>query len=197
MLPSPLILSVKRYDASSKLEKRRGSSLVNERATNSSSLKPGARDPKHSVSGQNRRFTAKLYVRDGLGGIEKASSKKFNLRDAEGGGDNEGVSHIDKQPAPDLFGEGCTHVFPQHVRWSGGAGDSHSMLTTEAREPTQPGFKVGQSDKLLPRAAPLAEALTVVVLVSQEYNSIANVRINQAKCGGRTETGSQVVILLA
>ena len=71
------------------------------------------------------------------------------------------------------------------------------MLTTEAREPTQAGFKVEQADKQLPGAAPLAEALTVVALVSQEHNSIASVRINQAKCVGRTETGSQVVILLA
>ena len=61
--------AVKRYDASSKLEKVRRSSLVSERAPNSSSLKTWARDQNHPVSGQNRRFTAELYARSGLGGL--------------------------------------------------------------------------------------------------------------------------------
>ena len=64
MLFSPLLLRWRRH---SKLEKVRRSSL--ERATNSSSLKTWARDQKHPVSGQNRRFTAKLYARSGLGGL--------------------------------------------------------------------------------------------------------------------------------
>ena len=68
---------MKRYDASSKLEKRRGSSLVIERATNSKFLKTGSRGPSHPVSGQNRRFTAKLYDRDGLGRL-KSSGRHEN-----------------------------------------------------------------------------------------------------------------------
>ena len=77
LLSAPFV--VWSYDASSKLVKRRRSSLVNERATNSSSLKTRARDPSHPVCGQNRRFTAKLHVGNGLGGLIFCSTSLFRI----------------------------------------------------------------------------------------------------------------------